>query len=350
VHDALDLCLSCKGCKRDCPMQVDVATYKAEFTYRWYRWRLRPRIAYTFGFMPWIARVLAVAPRLVNALTHTKIVRRLLGVHPDRPIPVFADRSFRALVRTRSPANPDGEPVLLWADTWTDRFHPNVGLAAVEVLEALGFRVSVLPQPICCGRPLYDYGMLGPARRALRRCLAATREGVDRGARVVVLEPSCASVFRDELPNLLPGDLEATRLSSSVVTLAELVATRRPDVALSLERTVLFHAHCHHKAVLGSRTDAELLRRAGAEVEALDVGCCGMSGIFGYEQRKYDVSRTIGENGVLPAMRNAAPDTILCADGFSCRTQIADFTGRRPLHLAEILRDVLRAGASSRTS
>jgi len=344
VHDALDLCLSCKGCKRDCPMQVDIATYKAEFTHRWYRFRLRPRIAYTFGLVPWTARLLAAAPRVVNAITRSWIVRRALGVHPDRAIPRFADRSFRARFRDRPAAMQAGEPVLLWADTWTDRFHPEVGIAAVDALEALGFRVSVLPRPVCCGRPLYDYGMLGPARRALRTSIAATRATVDSGAKIVMLEPSCASVFRDELPNLMPGDSDARRFSSSVVTLAELIATRRPDAALSLPRDVLFHAHCHHKAVLGTGADVGVLRRAGAVVEPLDVGCCGMSGLFGYEHHKYETSKAIGENGVLPAVRNAPADTIVCADGFSCRTQIADLTGRRPMHLAEILRDALTPG------
>jgi FAD/FMN-containing dehydrogenase/Fe-S oxidoreductase len=338
VHDALDLCLSCKGCKSDCPMGVDLATYKAEFAYRWYRRRLRPRIAYAFGYMPWLARLLGLAPRLVNLLAPLRLVKWLIGMHPLRSIPPFARETFRRQLRRRASPQSTGQRVVLWVDSWTERFHPEVGLAAVEVLERLGFQVVVPPRALCCGRSLYDHGMLDAARRALSACLDATRPYVDEGLRIVVLEPSCASVFRDELPNLLAGEASADRLAGAVVTLAELLCEARPDLRGSFGRSVLYHAHCHHKAVLGTSADVALLRKLGAQVEVLDVGCCGMSGIFGYEPHKYEISKAIGEHGVLPAVRRAGPDTIVCADGFSCRSQLLDLADTRALHLAEVVR------------
>jgi Fe-S oxidoreductase len=342
VHEALDLCLSCKGCKGDCPMRVDVATYKAEFAHRWYRWRLRPRIAWFFGYMPWLARILSLAPRLVNTLARWRPTKWVLGVHPDRPIPTLARETFRHRNARRVPAGArTGERVVLWVDSWTERFHPEVGIAAVEVLDHLGYDVAILPRPICCGRPLYDYGMLRAARRALRTCLSETRPFVADGSRIVVLEPSCASVFRDELPNLFPGDADAEGLRSAVVTLAELLRRTRPDLRASLGRRVVYHAHCHQSAVLGAHADVALLRALGADVEVLDAGCCGMSGIFGFEARKFDVSTAVAESGVLPAIRRAGAATLVCADGFSCRSQIRDLGDRRALHLAEILHAAL---------
>ncbi len=349
VKQALDLCLACKGCKRECPVNVDMATYKAEFLSHHYEGRPRPLGAYAFGLVFWWARAASLAPGLANLVTRTPGLRGLLmaaaGMAPERRLPTFAPRTFKSWFRRRGTRVAEGPEAILWPDTFNNHFHPETAAAAVEVLEGAGFRVTV-PEPfLCCGRPLYDFGMLDLARHRLRRILDVLRPRIRAGTPIVGLEPSCVSVFRDELLELFPHDPDAKRLAEQALTLAELLARETPpDYAPPrLRRKAIVHGHCHHRAIMHMDAEERLLSRVGLDFRILDSGCCGMAGSFGYEKDKYDVSIGAGERVLLPAVRSADPDTLVIADGFSCRQQIADATGRRALHLAEMLQLALHA-------
>jgi FAD/FMN-containing dehydrogenase/Fe-S oxidoreductase len=342
VREALDLCLACKGCKHDCPVTVDMATYKAEFLAHYYAGRLRPRQAYAFGWIHQWARIASAAPVMANLLTHAPgladVAGWAVGMAPDRRAPAFAPERFKRWFRRRG-RRTGGRPVLLWADTFNDFFHPETAQAAVAVLERAGCRVYVPRAELCCGRPLYDYGFLGTARRWLRQILRTLRRPIRAGLPMVVLEPSCASVFRDELLNLLPNDEDARRLARQTCTLDELLARHAPELPLpTLRGQALVQGHCHHKSVLDFAGEESLLRRLGLELAAPEPGCCGMAGAFGFEAGTHaEVARTCGERALLPAVRAAGEATLVIADGFSCREQIAQGTGRTALHLAEVL-------------
>ncbi|WP_282693310.1 FAD-binding and (Fe-S)-binding domain-containing protein [Streptomyces sp. CC208A] len=345
VRDALDLCLACKGCKKDCPVSVDMATYKAEFLHHHYAGRLRPPAHYSMGWLPLWAALASTAPRTVNTLTGSQPVARLLkaagGIAPERDLPVFAPQPFSAWWRTRGPAGGTGErgDVVLWPDTFTQRFHPEIGRAAVTVLEAAGFRVRVPPTPACCALTWISTGQLGIARRVLGRTLRLLREALRRGLPVVVLEPSCTAVFRSDAPELLDDEPDAHTLAELTRTPAELLRERAEDWPLPRAGgSALVQRHCHQYAVLGFDADRSVLARAGVEAEVLDAGCCGLAGDFGFTRGHYDVSMACAELGLLPAVRAADQDTLVLADGFSCRTQIEQAgTGRVPLHLVEVL-------------
>jgi FAD/FMN-containing dehydrogenase/Fe-S oxidoreductase len=345
VKESLDLCLSCKGCTGDCPVQVDIPTYKAEFLAHYYSKRRRPLHHYALGLIPWWGQVAARAPRVVNGLSHSPPIaqptKRLLGIAEDREIPRFARQTFRSWFahRPARTAPDESQRVVLWPDTFTDLFEPDAGKAAVDVLEAAGFAVEVPEKHVCCGRPLYDFGMLGLAKRTLQNVLETLSEPIESGVPVLVLEPSCASVFRDELRNLMPHDEHARRLTAQTMVLDELLARHAPGWnPPNVGRRALIHGHCHHKAVIRGDQGRGLLTRAGVEAEMTSAGCCGMAGSFGYGAgEQYDVSMRIGEQFLLPAVRAADAETLLVADGFSCRTQIAAGTGRRALHTAEVL-------------
>jgi FAD/FMN-containing dehydrogenase/Fe-S oxidoreductase len=351
VKQALDLCLACKACKGECPVQVDVATYKAEFLAHYYQRRLRPPSAYAIGLLPWWARLAGRAPGAANALLQaplTGAVKRLVGVAPERPLPRFAAQPFAAWFRSRSGLPSRGPRVLLWPDTFTNHFRPQAGRAAVEVLEAAGYRVELPPRPLCCGRPLYDYGMLRLAKRLLRQVLEVLAEPLAAGVPLVVLEPSCAAVFRDELGNLFPTDERAARLRRQTMLLSEFLqheaAGWQPP---RLHRRALVHGHCHHKAIMKLTDEQEVLARVGLDAEVLDAGCCGLAGSFGYERGEhYRVSMLAGERALLPAVRAAAEDTLIIADGFSCQEQIAHGSDRRALHLAQVLQLAMLHGES----
>jgi FAD/FMN-containing dehydrogenase/Fe-S oxidoreductase len=350
VKESLDLCLACKGCRGDCPVQVDIATYKAEFLHQHYRRRLRPRQAYSLGLIDKWARAASHLPRLANALTRAPVLRHAAkaaaGVSQQRDVPTFAARTFADWFAGHAPRDRDAPAVLLWPDTFTNYFAPEIGHDAVQVLEAAGFRVVLPPSGLCCGRPLYDYGMLTLARRYLRRVVRALRPFVDAGIPVVGLEPSCLAVFRDELPNLLGGDADAQRLSADTFVLSEFLLDRAGDWPIpQLHRTALVQPHCHHQSVLGFDAEKELLLAMGLDVRIPDAGCCGMAGSFGYEVgRKHEVSMAAGERILLPAVRAADNDTLILADGFSCRSQIADGAARTGLHLAQALALAIREG------
>ncbi|MDQ6892303.1 MAG: FAD-binding oxidoreductase [Acidobacteriota bacterium] len=367
VRDALDLCLSCKGCKSDCPVNVDMATYKAEFLSHYYAGRIRPRSAYAFGLIAWWAGIGSHVPGLVNWLTQSRIlspiVHALGDVDPRRTIPLFAAEPFRAWFhRTRRGAEgarakrrrtrPEFRGrVLLWPDTFNDHFHPGTARAATEVLEAAGFDVDIPRRRLCCGRPLYDYGMLDLARFLLRETISVLRQELRAGTSIVVLEPSCASVFRDELKELLPDDEDAKRLARQTVLLSELLAGKAEGWSAGrLSGRAILQTHCHQKSVLSVEEDRKLLADLGLDLDEPESGCCGMAGGFGFEKKHCDVSLAIGEQALLPAVRDAKSDTLIVADGFSCREQIAQDTGREALHLAEVLHLALRKPETSLTA
>ena len=344
VKEALDLCLACKGCRAECPAQVDMATYKAEFLSHHYAGRLRPRSAYAMGLIHWWAGLARVAPDLVNSAMRAPglggLLKQAAGIAPQRHPPAFASQTFRAWFRSRPPGPTGGERVLLWVDTFNDHFRPDTARAATAVLEAMGCEVVIPARRVCCGRPLYDHGMLTLARRQLRRVLAAVGDEVRLGTPVVGLEPSCLAVFRDEMPNLLGDDQGARRLAGQVHLLADFVQPRLDRLPLRPHGVrALVQPHCHQRAVFGLDPDRSVLAAAGLAAEIVDGGCCGMAGGFGYERGEhYDVSMRCGERVLLPAVRAADPATLVIADGFSCREQIEQGTGRGTLHLAEALR------------
>ncbi|RKG81238.1 FAD-binding oxidoreductase [Corallococcus sp. CA049B] len=349
VKEALDLCLACKGCKSDCPVNVDMATYKAEFLSHHYHGRLRPRQAYAFGLVMFWARLGGRVPWLANLVTHAPGLRTLAkavaGVHPAREIPRFGATPFQRRVRGRRVRVGPRGPVVLFPDTFNNFFQADTASAALEVLEAAGFEVRVPQGFVCCGRPLYDYGMLDTAKALLRHTLARFREEIRAGLPFVLLEPSCAAVFRDELLNLFPHDEDAKRLAAQTYVLSELLQKRAPDFEVPrLEGRALVQGHCHHQAVMKFHDERKWLDRTGLDWEKPDSGCCGMAGSFGYERDKYGVSQACGERVILPKVRGASGDTLLIADGFSCREQIRQATGRKPLHLAQVLQKALRRG------
>ena len=350
VYEALDLCLSCKACKSECPVTVDIAQYKAEFLAQHYKGRRRPLQHYIFGFADRLARAGALTPGLTNALltgpVTSPLVKRMAGIAQERELPRLAARSWQKarLANRQDAAAPGGRSappqVVLWPDTWNNYYHPQTLAAAETVLTEAGFRVETPQGHICCGRPLYDFGLLGAARAYLARVLERMAPQIEAGLPFIFLEPSCASVFKDELLELFPKDERARKMSGLVWLLADWLAAEAPEfVAGRLAGAhILVHGHCHHKAVFGGpRNEIALLRQAGATVEAIQAGCCGMAGPFGFEADKFEVSKTIAEDGLLPAVRAAGPLTVVVADGFSCREQIAQLGHKQAVHFAEVL-------------
>jgi len=359
VKESLDLCLACKGCKSDCPVGVDLATYKSEFLSHYYEGRLRPRSAYAFGNIDLWARVASRVPGLANLATQLPVVRDIAklaaGIAQPRSIPAIAPTSFKSWFYRRSRQmngrrlNIDAPPVVLWADTFNNYFLPDTAKAAVDVLETAGFRVIVPSANLCCGRPLYDHGMLDRAKALLLRILDELWPEIKAGIPIVGLEPSCVAVFRDELINLFPNDGRAQALSRQTFLLSEFLeshASRLPP--LRINRRAILHGHCHQKSLMKMTAEESVLRRIGVDFQSPAPGCCGMAGSFGFEADKYDISLAIGELELLPAVRRAPPDWLIIADGFSCREQISQCTSRQALHLAEVLQMALHgAGPDS---
>jgi len=350
VHRVLELCLACKACASDCPTGVDMATYKAEALYHRYRGRLRPRSHYTLGWLPHWAGLAARAPRLANAVTGapglSAAAKLAAGVDRRRDLPRFAAGTFRRWFRaTRGSRTAAGRPVLLWVDTFTDHFSPEVGVAAVRVLERAGYRVAIPGRRLCCGLTWISTGQLGRARRLLRRTVAGLLPAVRAGVPVVGLEPSCTAVLRGDLVELAGGP-EAEAVAAGVRTLAELLAASPGWTPPPLDGVrVLAQPHCHHHAVMGWAADAGLLARSGAAVRRLG-GCCGLAGNFGMERGHYEVSVAVAEHTLLPAVQEAAPGTVVLADGFSCRMQLDDLAGTPGRHLAQLLADGPGRGAT----
>jgi FAD/FMN-containing dehydrogenase/Fe-S oxidoreductase len=380
VKESLDLCLACKGCKSDCPVGVDVATYKAEFLSHYYETNRRPLNALAIANFDLGVRAASHIPGLVNLTTQLPGLRDLTklaaGISPRRRIPPFAPQTFqqwwakqqygdgrpRPSGRTkrdsnvgtssmgpsagkRDPARPaeQSSAVILWADTFNNHFLPSTAIAAAEVLEAAGFGVLVPKAQLCCGRPLYDVGELDRAKSLLLQIMDELYVAIEQRTPIVVLEPSCAAVFRDELVNLFPNDQRARSLSKQVFLLSEFLEQFATDFPIpNLAREALIHGHCHHKALMKMTAEESVLRRMGIDFTAPAPGCCGMAGAFGFEKERYEISRAIGELELLPAVRQAPTDWLIVADGFSCREQIAQETDRHALHLAEVLQMALR--------
>jgi len=350
VKKSLDLCLACKGCKSDCPVGVDVATYKAEFLSHYYDGHMRPRSAYAFGNIDVWAKLASNAPGLANLATQLPFLREIsklvAGIPPQRAIPAFAPQAFRAWFKRRPTRNPNAPPVLLWPDTFNNYFLPETAKAAVEVLESAGFRVELPTTSLCCGRPLYDWGMLDRAKQLLQQILDVSENEIEQQVPIVVLEPSCAAVFRDELVNLFPDDDRARALSRQTLLLSEFLERKARHFTLpKLRAQALVHGHCHQKSVLKMDDEQAVLSKMGLDFRTPAPGCCGMAGAFGFEQDKYQVSMAVGELELLPAVRKAPPECLIIADGFSCREQIAQCTDRHALHLAEVIQMGLNGGA-----
>jgi FAD/FMN-containing dehydrogenase/Fe-S oxidoreductase len=364
VKESLDLCLSCKACKSECPVSVDMATYKAEFLSHYYEGQPRPLAHHAFGRIDRFAHLASFAPTLVNAINRTPVLRslikKILHIHPNRTFPRFAkpftrDSQFNHPAHTQNPqhrqdrrASPQSPllptpyslpPVFLWSDTFNNYFHPSTLRAAHQVLTTAGFRVELPNRHLCCGRPLYDFGMLDTAKKYLLKILDALSPQLAAGMPIVVLEPSCASVFRDELTNLLPNDPRAAQLRDQTFLLSEFLVKHAPHYQppqLAKTEKIIVHGHCHHRSTMGMTDELALLYATGAQVQLLDSGCCGMAGPFGFEKDKYDLSQKLGERVLLPAIRNNK-EAIIVSDGFSCCEQITQNTNARPKHLAEVL-------------
>lgn len=362
VRDALDLCLSCKGCRSDCPVEVDMATYKAEFLHHHYEGRLRPAAHYSMGWLPvWLraASLLRAAPA-ANALAGVSplatLAKRLGGIAPERDIPELAHEPFTRWWRDRvreaaretgagagsGSGRPErGRTVVLWPDTFTNHLSPSVGRSAVAVLEAAGLRVVVPPKPVCCGLTWVSTGQLDRARTVMRRTLDVMAPALDAGLPVVGLEPSCTAALRTDLPELLTTDPRAARLAESVSTFAQTLERYAPDwQPPRIDRPVVGQTHCHQHAVLGDTAERRLRERAGL-TGTLSGGCCGLAGNFGFEDGHYEVSAACAEEQLLPSVRAAEPGTEVLADGYSCRTQLTQLAGQKGRHLAEVLAERL---------
>ncbi|MFF9277826.1 FAD-binding and (Fe-S)-binding domain-containing protein [Streptomyces griseosporeus] len=369
VRDALDLCLSCKGCRSDCPVEVDMATYKAEFLHHHYAGRRRPAAHYSMGRLPqwlrWVSRTRTAG--LLNALTAAGLLagvaKRLAGIAPERTIPRLAREPFTRWWDRHRATRRDGDLVILWPDTFTEHLSPSVGRAAVRVLEAAGLRVALPPtlhlkRPpvgdgrtvaldpvsllrgrgrVCCGLTYVSTGQLDRARAVMRRTLDLMEPVLETAAPVVVLEPSCAAALRADLPELLHDDPRAARLAARVLTFAETLERHAPHwTPPRVDRPAVGQTHCHQHAVLGDGADRRLREAAGL-TGGLAGGCCGLAGDFGFARGHFEVSRACAEDQLLPAVRDAPEDAVLLADGFSCRTQLEQLAGVRGRHLAEVL-------------
>jgi FAD/FMN-containing dehydrogenase/Fe-S oxidoreductase len=358
VHDALSLCLSCKGCSVDCPTGVDMASYKSEFMSHYYSRRIRPRAMYALGLLPWTLHAISRFTWLPNTLLAAPglgwAFRKLAGITTKRPAPRFASRPFRRSQVARSHHDDLQATVVVWPDSFTDSFRPSVDEDLVAVLEATGERVAVPSQWGCCGRPLYDAGMLGLAKRSLRHLVDILDPWTSKGIPVVVVEPSCLAAFRDELPALLADDPRAARLASLARSPAEhLLAS--PGFAAALSRPdrpkpgngsarAVIHPHCHGRAIGTPPSDAELLRRLGYQAEILDAGCCGLAGSFGYRAEHEPVSRQIGTEQWLPKVRAALGEGggAFVVDGYSCVMQLGHLSELDSTALISLVRRALR--------
>jgi len=345
VKEALDTCLACKGCKSDCPTHTDIASYKAEFLSHFYEGKLRPRQALTMGRIGDWAPLAGRVPWLTNFLTQTPGISRLAksigGVAQDRDLPKFAPTRFRAMHANNGMGRPGSKGrVLFWVDTFCENFHPEIAQAAVDVLRHAGYEPVLPKKPMCCGRPLYDFGYLGQARAKLVTVLDAYGEEFADASSGLVgmvgLEPGCLSVFKDEMLKFFPDDPRAQALARKTSLLGDFlvgVGYKPPP----LEIDVLVHTHCHQKALFGSKGDQTLLLEMGARAQFLDSGCCGMAGSFGFNPNHREISQAVGEKVLLPAVRQQSLETVILTNGFSCREQIRQGTGREVMHLAELL-------------
>ncbi|MCI0602913.1 FAD-binding protein [bacterium] len=342
VKEALSLCLSCKACRSDCPVGVDMATYKAEFLSHYYEGRIRPASAYAMGLIFWWSRLGALLPTITNFFSQTdpfaRWMKALIGVAPERKIPSFAKQTFRQWFKShKPPLKTSGSRILLWIDTFHNFYYPEIAQASVEALESIGFEVVIPSRILCCGRPLYEYGMLDCAKKVLTRTVSAVSNEFGDDIPMVGLEPGCLSVFRDEIINLFPGNEDAEKLRARTFLLSEFLHSQNVELP-TLNRKAIVHLHCHQRSVAGIKTEEAILKKLGLDFQILDSGCCGMAGSFGFEKDHYDVSIRCAERVLAPAVREAHEDTLVLTNGFSCREQLLQRTGKRPLHLGEVIK------------
>nr|WP_206002298.1 FAD-binding and (Fe-S)-binding domain-containing protein [Paraburkholderia antibiotica] len=354
VKEALDTCLACKGCKSDCPTHTDMASYKSEFLSHYYERHRRPRQAWFMGrigaWAPWAARVPRLANFLMSAPGLSALGKWVAGVAPARALPKFATTTYRQRAETLTRAIParadaDAKKVILWVDTFNDHFTPEITQAAADVLTQLGWHVVLPKRRLCCGRPLYDFGLLDRARELLTHIVDDLADEIAAGVPLVGLEPGCLSVFKDELLKQLPDHALAARLSAQTFLFADFVA-RQPFDWPTLDADVVVHGHCHQKALFGMQGDTALLNRLGVKWTLLDTGCCGMAGSFGFNIEHHALSEKIGEDTLFPAVREATAAnarTIVLTNGFSCREQIEHGTGQQALHIAQLAQRALAA-------
>ena len=366
VKEALDTCLACKGCKSDCPTHTDMASYKAEFLSHYYETNRRPRQAMFMGRIGKWAPLAARFPRLTNFMTSAPglapLSKWIAGVAQTRELPKFARQTYREIVRRAArsagadpaapiPARPKpaARKVILWVDTFSDHFSPDVAQAAADVLTQLGWDVVLPKNRLCCGRPLYDFGLLERARELLVNVLDDLADDIAAGVPLVGLEPGCLSVFKDELLKQLPDHAQAKRLSAQTFLFSDFVV-REPFDWPRLDAEVVVHGHCHQKALFGMQGDTALLAQLGVKWKLLDTGCCGMAGSFGFNAEHQALSEKIGEDKLFPAIRSAAAQTIVLTNGFSCREQIEQGTGRHALHIAQLAQRALAARSVTPTA
>ncbi len=347
--EALDLCLSCKGCKRDCPVNVDMATYKAEFRSHYYARKARPRAAYSMGLVSVWAQLASYAPGLFNAAARNSLLGSIGkyagGISQNRSIPPIAPQTYTAWRRRNRTLNPQGRRVLLFPDTFNNYFRPATAISATIVLEAAGWQVVIPSKPLCCGRPLYDWGMLDTAEKWLCQIIDSIGPEVDSGTPMVGLEPACVATFRDELPDLFPRDGTAKNLRENTFLFSEFLERHCKDFHLpKIGKPALAQIHCHHYSVLDVEAEKKVMDRLALDYEVMPSGCCGMAGSFGFESGKYGVSMKAAERVMLPKVRAADRDCLILADGFSCREQIEQGAGRKTHHLAEVIATNMQSG------
>nr|WP_240647952.1 FAD-binding oxidoreductase [Pararobbsia silviterrae] len=349
VKEALDTCLACKGCKSDCPTHTDMASYKAEFLSHYYERHRRPRQAWMMGRIGQWAPLAARLPWLVNFATSfgplASLSKRVAGVALKRPIPAFSSRPFRSMAASKKRiaerrAGTRARRVILWVDTFNDHFTPDIAQAATEVLAALGYEVVLPRKRLCCGRPLYDFGLVDQARELLREVIHEFADDIRQGTPLVGLEPGCLSVFKDELLKQLPAEPLAKQLAQQTYMFSDFVSA--VDFAWpTLDADVVLHGHCHQKALFDMKRETALLDRIGVRWTLLDTGCCGMAGSFGFNEEHYDLSMKIGEEKLFPLLRATASETFVVTNGFSCREQIEHGVNRTTLHIAQLLQRAL---------
>ena len=349
IFEALDLCLACKGCKGDCPVNVDVATYKAEFLSHYYEGRRRPLHAYAFGYVDVMAELASLMPGVANLVTQlpvlSTVVKSIGGFPQERRLPPLAAESFVQWWKRRPKMASRGKRVMLWPDTFNNYFFPSTAQAATEVLEFAGYEVILPKKKVCCGRPLYDFGMLDRAKRLLEDDLQIVADELERGTEIVGLEPSCVSVFRDELPNLMPKDKLAGLMRKQTKLFSEFLSDHQTEFEWPrMERSAVVHGHCHQKSLMKMESEETALKKMGMKYELPDNGCCGLAGSFGFEEEKYETSIKIADRELTPHLDRAGESTFIIADGFSCREQIEHVSGRRGLHLAEVMQMAIHTG------
>ena len=340
VMEALDLCLACKGCKTECPVDVDIATYKSEFLSHHFDGRFRPRSHYSMGLIGWWSKIASLAPGLTNALGSAPLLGSALkaaaGIAVERPLPKFARQTFTSWYSLQQNRFLKGEPVVLFPDLFNDHFYPETLKAAALLLKRWGYAVHLPGPNMPTVRPLLHYGLLPMAKKQLKRCIRMLAPFVRRGIQVVVLEPSTASAFRDELLQLFPHDRDGRRIADHVRLLSEFVEEHDLPVP-RLEGKAIFHAHCHQKSVLRPNAARNILHKMGLKVAEPQKTCCGMAGSFGFEAKHYPISIQVADTNLYPSVRHSSLDTWIVADGFSCRTQIKDGTDREAHHMANLI-------------